>query len=440
MVVSLRHSFTSPKADDANAAADNRVLPSNWNANHALTAAANTVLARSGTTPGAVTDVALAASQLLGRGVSSDVSAITIGAGLSMTGNVLVATGTAPDLSGYATLAGATFTGNISAPFISSGGASAGFQFQRRDGASNGVLYSTGGAISIYTSVGAVNLFNLAEDRTAQTILDPGGTNRQIYHAGNINNWRPATTTRFSGFTIVAADAYGLHQCSGTFNVPLTAAGTLGDGFECLIQNTGGGAITLTPASGTIGGLAALVITPGSDIIRIRVAGGNWVYSGQLYGEVTLPSTSGTAVDFTSIPAWANWIEVLHEGVSTNGTSNHILQVGSGSFAVTGYNGCLGSIQPGTTSGASVNYSSSFVLTQAIPAATDAFSGLIRLAKRAGNFWYIGGNYSTSNGTANRIGVIAGHISLGGVLDRIRCSSVTPDTFDAGNITVRYGN
>ena len=41
-------------------------------------------------------------------------------------------------------------------------------------------------------------------------------------------------------------------------------------------------------------------------------------------------STSGTSIDFTSIPSWVKRITVMFNGVSTNGSNNLLIQIGLG--------------------------------------------------------------------------------------------------------------
>ena len=48
-------------------------------------------------------------------------------------------------------------------------------------------------------------------------------------------------------------------------------------------------------------------------------------------------STSGTSIDFTSIPSWVKRVTVMLNGISTSGTSNPLIQIGAGSVTTMVY-------------------------------------------------------------------------------------------------------
>jgi hypothetical protein len=153
---------------------------------------------------------------------------------------------------------------------------------------------------------------------------------------------------------------------------------------------------------------------------------------GVLTAGTAVASTSGTSIDFTSIPSWVKRITVMFNGVSTNGTSNRLIQIGSTTFTTSGYSsyamltGSSSIIGSGSTAG--------FLMANA--SASDLIGGAMVLFNVTGNTW--ASNHATSLGTANG-SFGGGSLALGGVLDRVRITTVNgTDTFDAGSINILY--
>ena len=158
---------------------------------------------------------------------------------------------------------------------------------------------------------------------------------------------------------------------------------------------------------------------------------------GQIKSGTAVASTSGTSIDFTSIPSWVKRITVMFQGVSTSGTSDPQIQLGTSSgVATTGYLGSSTSIAG--TSAASSNYTTGIALRAggASPAASVRHGG-VTISNVTGNTWMGFGivGYSDSATTVNT----GASITLGGTLDRIRITTVNgTDTFDAGTINILY--
>lgn len=148
-------------------------------------------------------------------------------------------------------------------------------------------------------------------------------------------------------------------------------------------------------------------------------------------------STSGTSIDFTSIPSWVKRITVMFSGVSTNGSSNIQVQIGSGSIVTTGYAGGSSVI---TSSGIGTGNVTSGFLTEnssgAITSSTIRHGNMV-LTNVSGNIWSASGVFLHS-GTSTG-GLSGGSITLSGTLDRVRVTTVNgTDTFDAGTINILY--
>jgi len=145
-------------------------------------------------------------------------------------------------------------------------------------------------------------------------------------------------------------------------------------------------------------------------------------------------TTSGTFREFTGIPSWARRITVNLWGVSTNGTTNILVQLGTGGAPSTaGYTGfSVFSWASGVVPVSSVN---------GIPVFNNAASythfGRIVFTNVSGNIWVASGALVTG-GTQGAI-TSGGVIELSGVLDYLRIVTANgSDLFDAGAVNITW--
>ena len=147
----------------------------------------------------------------------------------------------------------------------------------------------------------------------------------------------------------------------------------------------------------------------------------------------TAVTASGTSVDFTGIPSTAKRITVMFSGVSTNGTSNGLVQLGSGSITATGY---LGSANSTAGSVTTSTYTTGFGI-KVIDSSSCLIYGSIVVTNLTANSWVANGNIGRSDNGVT--GNIAGQVTLSGTLDRVRITTVNgTDTFDAGTINIMW--
>ena len=145
-------------------------------------------------------------------------------------------------------------------------------------------------------------------------------------------------------------------------------------------------------------------------------------------------STSGTSIDFTGIPSWVKRITVMLSGVSTNGTSNILLQLGAGSITSSGYTSQAVQTATGSISAAT---STSGLITSGAFSASALYSGCAQVATLGSNVWASSG--TLGSGAAGNVNYSCGTVTLSGTLDRVRITTVNgTDTFDAGTINILY--
>ena len=148
----------------------------------------------------------------------------------------------------------------------------------------------------------------------------------------------------------------------------------------------------------------------------------------------TAVSASGTSVNFTGIPSWVKRITVMLSGVSTNGTSNLQIQLGtSGTPKTSGY---LGSADTWSTGVNATLVTTGFGLTRSNSAAS-VLSGNVIITTSGSNAWSSFAMLGSSEAAFMHVG--AGSVSLSGTLDMVRITTINgTDSFDAGSINILY--
>jgi hypothetical protein len=147
-------------------------------------------------------------------------------------------------------------------------------------------------------------------------------------------------------------------------------------------------------------------------------------------------TTSGTSIDFTGIPSGVKQIVVSFNMVSTNGTSNKVIQIGdAGGIETTGYESMSTSIYDTTL--ARTSATASFTIAS-LNATDNVVGSVILTLEDASDFtWCATGVL----GSVVNLGTftVAGRKSLSAVLDRVRITTLNgTDAFDAGEVNIAY--
>ncbi len=190
------------------------------------------------------------------------------------------------------------------------------------------------------------------------------------------------------------------------------------------LVSAGGGTTTLTPASSASN--YTLTLPAGTGTITVNGASSNIVQS------TAVATTSGTTVVLsTSIPSWAKRITVMVMGLSTTGSSQIMVQLGTaGGYQASSYQGA--SNDGGTPS----SYTNGFSFAPGV-AGTTTWAGNMIICNANGNTWTE--SHVIAGANNNYLGYGGGQIALSGTCTSIRLATLNgTDTFDAGSVNILY--
>jgi hypothetical protein len=186
-----------------------------------------------------------------------------------------------------------------------------------------------------------------------------------------------------------------------------------------------------------VAGSNTLVLPTGAgsayQVIRNGATAGSLEFTDKIVSGTAVASTSGTSIDFTGIPSWVKRVTVMFSGVSTNGTSSLLVQVGAGSVTTTGYIS-TGNVYNNASGTGGASSTAGFLIYN--NSAANTYIGAVGVSLFGSNQWIQSHNlrYDT-----NTVSSGAGSVTLSGALDRVRITTVNgTDTFDAGSINILY--
>ena len=387
----------------------------------------------------------------------STTGAATIGTTLNVTGQTTLATATATTPStadnntniattafvkaqGYAPLASPTFTGSVTIPagasiagYLTTAAAAAGYATVTGGGASGtwGISVTgssascTGNAATAYglsVHAGRNNEANKVVRTDANGFLQTGYINSSNGDENNASNADRVWGTNGS-------DSYLRTYRTSSLSVGYaTSAGTAANVSGTVAIGNGGTGQTSAAAA-----LAALLPSQTGNSGKSLVTDGStasWGAAAGITRATAVASTSGTAIDFTGIPAGVKQVTVMFNGVSLAGNDNLLVRLGtSGGFATTGY---ASTVQWGSSS--STSTTAGFIIIAAATANT--VSGHMIISNISANSWVYSMLAKYATGAITYGG---GDVALSAVLTSLRITTVGgTNTFDAGTINILY--
>jgi len=188
----------------------------------------------------------------------------------------------------------------------------------------------------------------------------------------------------------------------------------------------------LLNGSGALGFSGTNYGTPGQVLVS-NGSGGTPTWGSHINLGTAVNTTSGTAIDFTGLPAGIKRLTLSFSQLSTSGTSSVVLRIGSGSFLATGYLGGGGGFDD-TTGQYAFTSTDGFALGS--PGAANVRDGTVHIVRTSSTLWSASGVIYSNN---QQMISVAGSISFSGDITGVRLTtSGGANTFDNGTANILW--
>ena len=187
-----------------------------------------------------------------------------------------------------------------------------------------------------------------------------------------------------------------------------------------------------TAPSGTVVGTTDTQTLTNKTLTSPSIGGTPVMGASVVSSATAVASTSGTSIDFSSIPSWVKRITVLFNSVSGSGTAGIRVQIGpSTTPETTSYVGAF--FDTGTVGTSNMTNGFDFYSSTA----AQAYSGSLILSLVSGYIWVANGSISGDAQSVMRF--TSGRKTLSATLGIVRITTTNgTDTFDAGSINILY--
>lgn len=291
-----------------------------------------------------------------------------------------------------------TATANTTVSFTMSG-AVTGYQSFSAIGNTNTTYYAATDTSNNW-EVGIGTYSTTGPTLTRTTVLASSNSGSAVTFSGTVTVWGdfPAFAASASlatlniqnktgAYTVVSTDLGSIINCTAnTFTVSLTAAATLGDGFQCTIWNTGAGAITIDPnASETIDGKTTIILRIGEGV-QIVCDGTNWQignkkamrgYAENLPSAATRPVATGSYGIAIGNGSTASNTLTVAVGASSTASGNQSTAIGYSAGATSSNATAIGTLSGGTGGAQAVTGAGAMALGGSYASGTDSFAAAI---------------------------------------------------------------